>query len=133
MEISGSSANDPDLVTGSAAITGPDYSLQINGYTVLGDIDFLYRVPKAGNARVNLGRGMKGPVAGLRRTESICCIKSIAWRRPRRGDGRRNRKSRGVHLRLYPKRPMSRKSEMQTKVFGALSQRRRKSMGEKEE
>ena len=38
MEISGSSDNDTDLVTGAGA-AGPDYSLQINGYTVLGDID----------------------------------------------------------------------------------------------
>ncbi len=63
MEISGTSANDPDLVTGSTAVTGPDYSLTINGYTVLGDIDFLYRVPKAGNSGSG-GAGYEGAGGG---------------------------------------------------------------------
>jgi Tfp pilus assembly protein PilX len=63
MEISGSVANDPDLVTGTTPILGPDYSLTINGYTVLGDIDFLYRVPKAGNAGSE-GAGYEGAGGG---------------------------------------------------------------------
>ena len=35
------------MVTGVGA-AGPDYSLQINGYAVLGDIDRLYLMGKAG-------------------------------------------------------------------------------------
>ena len=55
MEISGSSVNDPDLVTGSTAVTGPDLSLTVNGYTVLGDIDFLYRSAESRKLRVSWG------------------------------------------------------------------------------
>jgi hypothetical protein len=88
MEISGSSVNDPDLVTGAGA-AGPDYSLQINGYTVLGDIDFLYNVPKAG-AGGGGGSGSGGGGGGLptrgaaevaRLAESIWCIESIVGQR----------------------------------------------------
>jgi hypothetical protein len=62
MEISGQKVNDPDLVTGAGA-AGPDYSLQINGYSVLGDIDFLYLVPKAGNSGAG-GGGYEGSGSG---------------------------------------------------------------------
>jgi Tfp pilus assembly protein PilX len=62
MEISGSSVNDPDLVTGVGA-AGPDYSLQINGYAVLGDIDFLYLVQKAGSGAGGAG-GYEGTGGG---------------------------------------------------------------------
>ena len=41
-EIGGTIVNDPDTTSGVGA-AGPDYSQQVNGYTVLGDIDFLYR------------------------------------------------------------------------------------------
>ena len=63
MEISGGMANDPDLVTGLTAVTGPDLSQTINGYTILGDIDFLYRVPKAGNGGSG-GAGYEGAGGG---------------------------------------------------------------------
>ena len=59
MELSGSSINDPDLTTNPLGATGPDYNLTINGYTVLGDIDFLYRMPKAGNSG-SAGAGYEG-------------------------------------------------------------------------
>ncbi len=62
MEISGSSVNDPDLVTGVGA-AGPDYSLQINGYAILGDIDFLYLVQKAGSGAGGAG-GYEGTGGG---------------------------------------------------------------------
>ena len=62
LEISGSSVNDPDLVTGVGA-AGPDYSLQINGYAVLGDIDFLYLVQKAGSGAGGAG-GYEGTGGG---------------------------------------------------------------------
>jgi Tfp pilus assembly protein PilX len=62
MEIAGSSVNDPDLVTGAGA-AGPDYSLQINGYSVLGDIDFLYLVQKAGSGAGGAG-GYEGTGGG---------------------------------------------------------------------
>jgi Tfp pilus assembly protein PilX len=62
LEISGGSVNDPDLVTGAGA-TGPDYSLQINGYSVLGDIDFLYLVPRAGSGSSGAG-GYDGTGSG---------------------------------------------------------------------
>jgi Tfp pilus assembly protein PilX len=62
MEISGSSVNDPDLVTGAGA-AGPDYSLQINGYSVLGDIDFLYLAQKAGSGAGGAG-GYEGTGGG---------------------------------------------------------------------
>jgi len=62
MEVSGISVNDPDLVTGVGA-AGPDYSLQINGYAVLGDIDFLYRVQKAGSGAGGAG-GYEGTGGG---------------------------------------------------------------------
>ena len=58
LEISGSSDNDPDLVTGAGA-AGPDYSLQINGYSVLGDIDLLYLMRKAGSGGAICG-GVRG-------------------------------------------------------------------------
>ena len=62
MEISGSSVNDPDLVTGAGA-AGPDYSLQINGYTVLGDIDRLYLMGKAGSG-MQFAAGYEGAGSG---------------------------------------------------------------------
>jgi hypothetical protein len=76
LEISGSSVNDPDLVTGAGA-AGPDYSLQINGYSVLGDIDFLYLVPKAGSGGGSSGgyegAGGGGAGAGVDRLYRIDC------------------------------------------------------------
>lgn len=45
-EIAGQSPNDPDQPTVS-----PDYLQTLNGYRVQGDIDFLYRVQKAGNGQ----------------------------------------------------------------------------------
>jgi Tfp pilus assembly protein PilX len=62
MEISGSSDNDTDVVTGVGA-AGPDYSLQINGYTVLGDIDRLYLMGKAG-AGMQFAAGYEGAGSG---------------------------------------------------------------------
>jgi len=41
-EIQSATPNDPDTTSGVGA-AGPDYSQVINGYNVLGDIDFLYR------------------------------------------------------------------------------------------
>jgi len=76
MEISGSSVNDPDLVTGAGA-AGPDYSLQINGYTVLGDIDFLYNVPKAGSGGEGgsgyEGSGSSGAAGGVDMVYRVDC------------------------------------------------------------
>lgn len=46
-EISGATVNDPDTTAGIGA-AGPDYSQQINGYTVAGDIDHLYKDRLAG-------------------------------------------------------------------------------------
>jgi len=46
-EISGTSPNDLDNVTNIGA-TGPDYSQQISGYNVLGDIDYLYKALRPG-------------------------------------------------------------------------------------
>jgi len=62
MEISGSSDNDTDVVTGVGA-AGPDYSLQINGYTVLGDIDRLYIMGKAGSG-MQFAAGYEGAGSG---------------------------------------------------------------------
>ena len=62
MEISGSSDNDTDLVTGAGA-AGPDYSLQINGYSVLGDIDRLYLMGKAGSG-MQFAAGYEGAGSG---------------------------------------------------------------------
>jgi Tfp pilus assembly protein PilX len=62
MEISGSSDNSPDLVTGVGA-AGPDYSLQINGYSVLGDIDRLYIMGKAGSGQ-QFAAGYEGVGSG---------------------------------------------------------------------
>jgi Tfp pilus assembly protein PilX len=62
MEISGSSDNDTDVVTGVGA-AGPDYSLQINGYTVLGDIDRLYLMPKSGSG-MQFAAGYEGTGSG---------------------------------------------------------------------
>ena len=62
MEISGQSDNDTDLVTGAGA-AGPDYSLQINGYTVLGDIDRLYLMGKAGSG-MQFAAGYEGAGSG---------------------------------------------------------------------
>ena len=77
MEISGSSVNDPDLVTGPTAVTGPDYSLTINGYTVLGDIDFLYNVPKAGagggGGSGYEGSGSSGAAGGVDMVYRVDC------------------------------------------------------------
>ena len=77
MEISGTSANDPDLVTGPTAVTGPDYSLTINGYTVLGDIDFLYNVPKAGagggGGSGYEGSGSSGAAGGVDMVYRVDC------------------------------------------------------------
>ncbi len=76
MEISGVSVNDPDLVTGAGA-AGPDYSLQINGYSVLGDIDFLYLVPRAGSGAGSAGgyegTGGGGSSGGVDRLYRIDC------------------------------------------------------------
>jgi Tfp pilus assembly protein PilX len=41
-EIVGTTVNDPDTTSGIGA-AGPDYSQQINGYSVVGDIDHLYK------------------------------------------------------------------------------------------
>ena len=62
MEISGSSDNDIDVVTGVGA-AGPDYSLQINGYTVRGDIDRLYLMGKAGSG-MQFAAGYEGAGSG---------------------------------------------------------------------
>ena len=62
MEISGQSDNDTDVVTGAGA-AGPDYSLQINGYTVLGDIDRLYLMGKAGSG-MQFAAGYEGVGSG---------------------------------------------------------------------
>jgi len=62
MEISGQSDNHPDMVTG-AGVTGPDYSLQINGYSVLGDIDRLYLMGKAGSG-MQFAAGYEGAGSG---------------------------------------------------------------------
>ena len=76
LEISGSSINDPDVVTGVGA-AGPDYSLQINGYSVLGDIDFLYLVQKAGSGGGGAGgyegTGSGGSSGGVDRLYRIDC------------------------------------------------------------
>jgi hypothetical protein len=76
MEISWVSINDPDLVTGAGA-AGPDYSLQINGYSVLGDIDFLYLVPRAGSGASGAGgyegTGGGGASGGVDRLYRIDC------------------------------------------------------------
>ena len=75
-EIAGFSVNDPDLVTGVGS-AGPDYSLQINGYTVLGDIDFLYTMPKAGSgggsAEGYEGTGGGGVGGGVDKLYRIDC------------------------------------------------------------
>ena len=81
MEISGSSDNDTDVVTGVGA-AGPDYSLQINGYTVLGDIDFLWESRSwdaiCGGRRGSRQRhGMAGPIS---------CIESIVWQHWRQSE-----------------------------------------------
>ena len=62
MEISGQSDNHTDMVTG-AGVTGPDYSLQINGYSVLGDIDRLYLMGKAGSG-MQFAAGYEGAGSG---------------------------------------------------------------------
>jgi Tfp pilus assembly protein PilX len=62
MEISGSADNHTDLVTGVGA-AGPDYSLQINGYSVLGDIDRLYLVGKSGSG-MQFAAGYEGAGSG---------------------------------------------------------------------
>ena len=62
MEISGSSDNDTDQMAGVGP-TGPDYSLQINGYTVLGDIDRLYLMGKAGSG-MQFAAGYEGAGSG---------------------------------------------------------------------
>ncbi len=46
-EIMGQSDNDPDDPSGTGA-TGPDYLQTIGQYTVTGDIDRMYAVPKSG-------------------------------------------------------------------------------------
>jgi Tfp pilus assembly protein PilX len=46
-EISSLTPNDPDTTSGIGA-AGPDYSQQINGYNVVGDIDHLYKNYMAG-------------------------------------------------------------------------------------
>jgi len=48
-EIGGTTVNDPDTTSGIGA-AGPDYSQQINGYSVVGDIDHLYKNLMAGTA-----------------------------------------------------------------------------------
>ena len=62
LEISGGADNNTDLVTGTGA-AGPDYSLQINGYTVLGDIDRLYIMGKAGSG-MQFAAGYEGTGSG---------------------------------------------------------------------
>lgn len=62
MEISGQSDNHTDMVTG-AGVMGPDYSLQINGYSVLGDIDRLYLIGKAGSG-MQFAAGYEGAGSG---------------------------------------------------------------------
>jgi Tfp pilus assembly protein PilX len=47
-EISSATPNDPDTTSGIGA-AGPDYSQQINGYNVVGDIDHLYKNLMAGS------------------------------------------------------------------------------------
>jgi type IV pilus assembly PilX-like protein len=81
MEIAGISVNDPDLVTGTGA-TGPDYSLLINGYSVLGDIDFLYLVPRAGSGAAGAGgyegTGGSGAAGGVDRLYRVDCRATLA-------------------------------------------------------
>ena len=48
-EISTATPNDPDTTSGVGA-AGPDYSQQINGYNVVGDIDHLYKNLMAGTS-----------------------------------------------------------------------------------
>jgi Tfp pilus assembly protein PilX len=48
-EILGQADSHSDVVTGSGTSNGPDYLQQVNGYTVLGDIDRLYVQAKAGS------------------------------------------------------------------------------------
>ena len=48
-EIGGTTVNDPDTTSGIGA-AGPDYSQQINGYNVVGDIDYLYKNLVAGTS-----------------------------------------------------------------------------------
>mgnify|MGYP002813431240 CR=1 FL=1 len=62
MEISGNADNNTDMVTGVGA-AGPDYSLQINGYSVLGDIDRLYVMGKAGSGQ-QMAAGDEGVGSG---------------------------------------------------------------------
>ena len=62
MEISGGSDNNTDVVTGVGA-AGPDYRLDINGYTVLGDIDRLYLMGKAGSG-MQFAAGYEGSGSG---------------------------------------------------------------------
>ncbi len=62
MEISGSADNHTDVVTGVGA-AGPDYRLDINGYTVLGDIDRLYLMGKAGSG-MQFAAGYEGTGSG---------------------------------------------------------------------
>lgn len=62
MEISGNADNNTDMVTGVGA-AGPDYSLQINGYSVLGDIDRLYVMGKAGSGQ-QMAAGYEGVGSG---------------------------------------------------------------------
>ncbi len=61
-EISGGADKHTDTVTGVGA-AGPDYNLQINGYTVLGDIDRLYVVGKAGSG-MQFAAGYEGTGSG---------------------------------------------------------------------
>jgi hypothetical protein len=49
-EIGGITVNDPDTTSGVGA-AGPDYSQQINGYNVLGDIDYVYKNYMAGSGQ----------------------------------------------------------------------------------
>jgi hypothetical protein len=48
-ELTGMTVNDPDTTSGIGA-AGPDYSQQINGYNVVGDIDHVYKNLMAGTA-----------------------------------------------------------------------------------
>lgn len=62
LEISGGADNNLDLVTGVGA-AGPDYRLDINGYSVLGDIDRLYLMGKAGSG-MQFAAGYEGAGSG---------------------------------------------------------------------
>jgi Tfp pilus assembly protein PilX len=104
--ITGTPPNDPDAATGTGA-TGPDYSQQINGYNVVGDIDYLYKT-------MSYGEDLKDGV-----------IPSMNW--VYRIDCRATLPAVGAESHVVAIYSCKRK------LFGAQSQRRHKSIVEKEE